>query len=1226
MSYTEEELRAFQHVIDYTKGQADDFFNQKYITGQLYSNKAIVNDLITSYDNWLINRLPYVLGEYACKLNDDSGMHIRVDPNTIDYDKPSIENVNNATRMSRDLYPKEARDKDLTYAVRIRGTFVVFDRNNQVVKSLVKTIGEVPCMVGSYYCHLYGKTNEELLANGECPHDPFAYFIVKGREFTLNIQANLAYNTPIIYTEQDKSKALVTNLRTTALTASGTFVNNVRLSESRSISVDTIVGGVKIGLNPFQVMRILIPDYGKLEDSSLESIISWMTKEDNRHKIKTTLGNTIKSYRTIGDDFNDIIQKRTNAFSKSKRSGINREIKDLKSVIEDLDRNLYPQMNKDFYSSIVRTQEDVRLSKVMYLMYNVALYLQYLIGDVKIDDRNNWATKQTCNVGIMFERLFLRILKNQYASFDGTIDSSKKSNLKDFETSYSHADILDKFASSIENNIWIVAMNQRATPEDKNVVLEKERNLTAHYSALNRINIPSSSKGRQTKVRAMHLSQLRYICIWETPEGERSGLVMSKGSSAVISIQRDDTILQKILIFDEGLGSFGLSMLYNPERPDYVQPCILNGKFMGFCNAEQVRYELVRRKITGMIDRETGVYIKNNALFISTMGGRLMCPTLVVGDGFNTERNHRTVDGELVLYTLIEDGVITSSTTYDDLTQLGCIEYMEPSEQEQVHVLIAQTLDLFNMNLKKVRRLASKVRNEDEDKEYQILLSKKYSHCEITPNSIIGLAASIVPLPHHNQPARNIYQASMGKQAQGIYHSNISNRLDREAKMLVSPARPIFSTEVASKLGLDEMPSGETVTLAITMDPFSQEDALTFKKGSIDRGLFNSVMYKTHRIVLKTAGETFDRLTNAPDPNYIKHKQSSYRNLHLDGLPIPGTYMEDGDCLVGIIHHESIKDKIIPRDISIYLTSDESGIVEKIYLYKNSNTSITVCIKVRSIRTPIPGDKFAARHAQKGTMGEEVADVDMPFDPKTGISPDVIYNTHGMPSRMTIGMLIEIIASSVGAITGRNLDASGFGQLDLDSLTKVLKAYGFSYKGTTVMYDGYHGTMLGKNVVENGVRRSIPTQVFTGPCYYQRLRHEVIEKGHERGLEGRVDPVTMLPTGGSDDGAIRFGEMERDAMISHGASFSTRERLITMADEYEYVGCVRCGTEGKFDSLESNLVCLKCASKGHKDHAFGKLRIPYSLFRLRRFLAVLGINMRYDIKPSNIYRPIPQKY
>jgi len=1230
-----------KHLIEYTKGKVDDLYHQRYITGQLYSDKSLVFDLISSYDNWLTNVLPLVLGEYACKLNDDSGMSIRVNPRNMYFDKPTVEVVDkllgdNASRTSRDLYPKEARDKLLTYAVRIRGDYNVYDRTGNLVKVIQnKTIGEVPCMVGSAYCHLYGKNENELLSIGECSYDPFGYFIIKGREFTLNIQANLAYNCPIIYTEQDKStKHMITTLRTTALTPTGTYVNNIKLSESRSIAVDTIIGGVKVGLNPFQVMRILKPEYGELVDEYLEMMIAWMTKDENRIKIKTSLSNTIRSYRSIPDDFMDIVQKRTNAFSKSKRSSVNREIKDINAVIEDLDKYLYPHMNQDFFSEITRSIEEVRFSKIMYLMYNVALYLQYLIGDVKIDDRNNWATKQACNVGIMFQRLFLRILKNQYAPFDGTNDSNKKSSLKDFETSYSHLEILEKFVSSFENNIWIVATNKRALPEDKNVVLEMERNIVAHYSALKRINIPSSGRGGQSRVRGMHLSQLRFVCIWETPEGDRSGLVMSQGSSAVISLQRGDILLQKILIYDpEG---FQLQMTYNESLPDNTQACILNGRFVGFCNAEYVRYTLTKWKSCDIIDRETGIYIKNNALFITTMGGRLMCPTLVVGDGHPTGRGDPTVKGQLILYSLIDQGIVTKDTTYDELTKLGCIEYMEPSEQEQPHVLLAQTLDMFNLDKKRFDKLESKKnRTPEEEKEYSYMSIRRFTHCEITPNSIIGIAASIVPLPHHNQPARNVYQAAMGKQAQGIYHSNICNRIDRETKMLVSPSRPIFSTEISSRLGLDDMPAGETVTLAITMDPFSQEDALTFKKGAIDRGLFSSITYKTHKVEVKLGSDIYDRLTNIPDPNYIKHKQIAYRNLHHNGLPIPGTYMEDGDCLIGIIHHEkSTKEKVIPRDISIYLTSDEAGVVEKLYLYKNSATSLTINIKVRSIRTPIPGDKFAARHAQKGTMSIQIQDEDMPFDPKTGVTPDIIYNTHGMPSRMTIGMINEIAASNVGAVTGRNLDASGFETRDVNMICRTLHAYGYSYKGTTVMYDGYHGGIFGKEEIqqeidENGeivkyVKRSIPSHLYVGRTYYQRLKHEVIEKGHERGLEGRHDPVTRLPTGGSDDGAIRFGEMERDALISHGSAYTSNERLIGLADKYTYVGCIKCGgTEGKYVGSEDKFVCLKCKKAG-TPYAFGKCSIPFSLFRIKRLLAVLGISFRLDMAKSNPMRPIPE--
>jgi len=1310
-----------QHIKAYDKSVAPELHDQRFISGKLYEEQGFAGDLIDSYDNWLTRLMPHMLREYPCRLGS-SGDIVRIED--VQIDRPSIESRDildgpNTTRVSRPLLPKEAREKGITYAVRVRGTCVLYNSVGQLItRTENRVIGEIPCMLGSAYCHLRDMTPEQRLEVGECHNDPLGYFIIKDREFTMNIQSNLAYNLPILYLTKPPNKEERGVLRTTSLTPYGTFVSDVTITESRSMVIETFIGGIKIGLNPFQVMRLLwVPEmFGELDELTMIGLVLQTVEEKNRNRVRASISNTLSAYHQIGEDVGDIIGKRSVAFATAKRTGIHKDI-DLKGIYADLDKFLFSHMNPSSYSG--RTSSD---------SFTRGLYAQFLSGDVLPDDRNDWSVKQLSNVGIMFERLFLRVLKALYMPFETRTENATNS-YSHFLINYQHVTVLDKFQSAFINNVWVVSANQRASLEDKNVVMEKDKNLLAHFSALTRINIPSSAKGGQMEVRGINLSQIRFVCIWETPEGDRAGLVMAKGSSAVISRQLDDSIIQNYMYGQVGYGvlaeieptlpnrkykcmingsfqgyidykeivdyineqrnygmyldvainldgdefqitlgteeeinafityltgpidGYGMSIFYMPELPERTMPCLLNGKFVGFCNGEELRYELLKRKRAGVFPYETGVAIHHGALIVTTMGGRLLCPTLVVGDGKHTLHGDKTVRDELVLDTLIKSKKITRDTKYSELVRWGVVEYIDPMEQGQERVLMAQTLDDFRFHRESIKRFKKMTnRSEHEEKVYQELLTKKYTYCEITPSSLMGVAAGIIPLPNTNQPARNTYQAAMGKQAQGIYHSNACNRLDREAKMLSYPAKPIFSTAISSKLGLDQMPSGETVTVAVMMTPGTQEDALEFKKSSIERGMFNSVVYRTHRKTLNVVGDPRDVLTNIPNEIKYKNNPHHYRHLGPDGLPRPGSQVTVGDCILGL---KRIEKGAKDRDISEYITSDEAGIIEKVYIHKSSNTTTTIAIKIRTIRIPIVGDKFALRHAQKGTIGIITPDEDMPFD-RNGITPDVIFNTHGIPSRMTIGMLIETIVSRVGAHSGRTFDASGFNGLNVDNFSSILTAYGFSKKGTQTMYDGKSGKIIGHEelslqqrwetvafdtrtgeraafgtplefverrqvmVDAEPVLRSnlIPCQVFVGPDYYQRLRHEVVEKCHQRGLEGRIDPVTQLPTGGSEGGALRLGEMERDALVSYGVAFGIRERFVTLADDYKFIACTTCGTEAAYestcqigDTTKGKLKCLKCGS-----NTFGRCHVPYGIFTFKRTLSGLNIGMVFKLE------------
>ncbi|CAG8815586.1 24370_t:CDS:2, partial [Racocetra persica] len=296
--------------------------------------------------------------------------------------------------------------------------------------------------------------------------------------------------------------------------------------------------------------------------------------------------------------------------------------------------------------------------------------------------------------------------------------------------------------------------------------------------------------------------------------------------------------------------------------------------------------------------------------------------------------------------------------------------------------------------------------------------------------------------------------------------------------------------------------------------------------------------------------ETIER----PDPQYtIGLKHGSYHKLGEDGVIIPGIAVSGGDILIGkvtplppdVAMLGQRSDTQINRDISTMLRYAEIGYVDQVLLGSNQENAKFVKVRIRSTRIPEIGDKFASRHGQKGTIGMVYRQEDMPFT-REGIIPDIIINPHAIPSRMTIGHLIECLMGKLSVLTGNEGDATPFTDVTVEDLSKNLREQGYHSRGLEVMYNGHTG-------------RKLVAQVFIGPTYYQRLKHMVHDKVHSR-ARGPVNILTRQPAEGRNrEGGLRFGEMERDCMISHGTALFLKERLFDVSDPFYIHVCDICG-------------------------------------------------------------------
>jgi len=431
---------------------------------------------------------------------------------------------------------------------------------------------------------------------------------------------------------------------------------------------------------------------------------------------------------------------------------------------------------------------------------------------------------------------------------------------------------------------------------------------------------------------------------------------------------------------------------------------------------------------------------------------------------------------------------------------------------------------------------------------------------------ILGVCASIIPFPDHNQSPRNTYQSAMGKQAMGVYTSNYQIRMDTLAHVLYYPQKPLVVTRALDFLHFKELPSGCNAIVAIACyTGYNQEDSVIMNQSAIDRGFFRSVFYRTYSDTCKS-GESFE----IPDATIVGRRHGDYSKLDVDGIIFPGKNVLGDDIIIGktaLPRRAFDKDfdahgAELKKDDSTALRHSERGIIDSVILTSNEEGDSFTKVKMRAIRIPQIGDKFASRHGQKGTVGITYKQEDMPFT-QEGITPDIIVNPHAIPSRMTIGHLIECLASKVACFKGKEGDATPFQDVTVEHISNDLHALGYQKRGNEAMYNGWTG-------------RKMETNIFLGPTYYQRLKHMVDDKIHARS-RGPLQILTRQPTEGrSRHGGLRFGEMERDCMVSHGAARFLKERLYDVSDCYSVHVCRDCGLMAQANIRQQKYLCRGC--------------------------------------------------
>ena len=774
-------------------------------------------------------------------------------------------------------------------------------------------------------------------------------------------------------------------------------------------------------------------------------------------------------------------------------------------------------------------------------------------GIRKQDDRDHFKNKRIDLSGDLMLGLFRQLYKKMHRDFQTSAKKMKENNRTVNPENLLKSKIITnglKYALATGN--WGIGTSQGIRTGVSQVL--NRFSYMSTLSHLRRINSPIGKEGKLTTPRHLHGSHCYRICPSETPEGQACGLLKNMAFTNTVTLACSSDYLYQII--DE-LNCTKLSSVENINA--YGTKIFINGFWYGFTtNPIYVITTLKNLKKSTTINPHTGIaYDKlNNEIRIHTDSGRCTRPLITV------------INGKPSIDENIQLQIKNKKINFNYLVSNGYIEYLDADEEETS--LIAYDYNDINK------------RNHCE-----------FTHCELHPSMMLGIVASFIPFPEHNQAPRVVYQCAQGKQAMGMFSTNYQKRFDSFGHILWYPQKPLVKTKGGDTLGFDDMPSGINAIVAIACySGYNQEDSIIMNQSAIDRGLFRSFFYRVYKDETKQHGSSSKEEFENPNPHETLGRHfANYDNLDKDGLVNPGVYLDNDDIIIGkttTLQQENEKG-FIKKDCSTSLRHNESGIVESVLITHGEQGTPLTKTKVRSMRIPEIGDKFSSRAAQKGTIGVTLKQEDMPFT-ASGITPDIIMNPHAIPSRMTIGQLIECISGKTAACTGIRKDATAFDHQDVDSIAEELKANGFEHQGTETMYCGFTG-------------KELKAKIFIGPTYYQRLKHMVSDKLHSRS-RGPVQILTRQPVEGrAKEGGLRFGEMERDVMISHGASAFLKERLMDQSDCYQTAVCSACGFMAINDNQKNILYCTRCKTS----ESVYEIKIPYACKLL--FQELMSINI-----------------
>ncbi|KAG5965106.1 DNA-dependent RNA polymerase II [Claviceps cyperi] len=1063
-------------------------------------------------------------------------------------------------------------------------------------------VGKLPIMVKSKICHLSRETDESLFTVNECPYDQGGYFVINGSEKVLIAQERSAANIVQVFKKAQPSPYTYTAEIRSALEKGSRLISSLQLKlygkgdSARGgfgQTIHTTLPFVKSDLPIAIVFRAL----GVVSDEDILNHICYDRKDSQMLEM---LRPCIEEAFCVQDRevALDFIGKRGNR----DQAGLGRE-KRVRVAKDILQKETLPHISQT---------EGSETRKAFFLGYMVHKLLQCALGRREADDRDHFGKKRLDLAGPLLAKLFrgiVRRMNNELSNYlRRCVEGNRHFNLA---VGIKPGTLSNGLKYSLATGNWGDQKKAMSSTAGVSQVLNRYT-FASTLSHLRRTNTPIGRDGKLAKPRQLHNTHWGLVCPAETPEGQACGLVKNLSLMCYVSVGSPSEPLIEFMI------NRGMEVVeeYEPLRYPHATKIFVNGTWVGVHQDPKHLVSQVldtRRKSYLQYEVSLVREIRDQEFKIFSDAGRVMRPVFTVQQEDDLEagieKGHLVLSKELVNKLAKEQAEPPENPDdkigWEGLIRAGAVEYLD-AEEEETSMICMTPEDLELYRLQKAGVALDDDLGDDPNRRLKTRTNPTthmYTHCEIHPSMILGICASIIPFPDHNQSPRNTYQSAMGKQAMGFFLTNYSRRMDTMANILYYPQKPLATTRSMEFLKFRELPAGQNAIVAIACySGYNQEDSVIMNQSSIDRGLFRSLFFRSYSDQEKKVGLNYTEVFEKPfHQSTLRMKHGTYDKLDEDGIVAPGVRVSGEDIIIGktapidqenqdLGTRTSVHQR---RDISTPLRSTENGIIDSVILTVNADNVKYVKVRVRTTKVPQIGDKFASRHGQKGTIGVTYRQEDMPFT-REGVTPDIIINPHAIPSRMTIAHLIECLLSKVSTLEGMEGDATPFTDVTVDSVSELLRKHGYQSRGFEIMYNGHTG-------------RKLRAQVFFGPTYYQRLRHMVDDKIHAR-ARGPVQIMTRQPVEGrARDGGLRFGEMERDCMIAHGAAAFLRERLFEVSDAFRVHVCEICGLMTPIANLsKQSFECRPCKNKTK----IAQVHIPYAAKLLFQELQSMNIAAR----------------
>jgi len=1091
--------------------------------------------------------------------------------------RPQIQENNGATKL---MFPQEARLRNFTYAsamtIDINIKFVVRNGENlENIQTFYKTlpqihIGKLPIMLKSNICVLNQYKHVEHGNTGECKFDAGGYFIINGSEKTVLGQERAAENKVYCFNVSKNNTKYTWQAEIKSVPdykcISPKQINMMVSSKNNGFGFPLMLQlpRVKQPIPLFIVFRAL----GVISDKEIcEKIILDIESSKHKEMMQCLQASIIDANGFMAQE--ECIRHITSyvmytPINMDKETGIKKKYD---FTLDILSNDLFPHCN-------------TAQQKVYFLGYMTNKLLQASCNWTKQDDRDSYLNKRVDLTGVLLNNLFRnyfnKLVKDMEKQIIKEINTGSWKSTDDYQNIINQTNIYKIIKSTtIENGIKRALSTGDFGIKHINsnkVGVAQVLNRLTYVSSLSharRISTPTDKSGKLIPPRKLHNTSWGFLCPAETPEGASVGIVKNLSYMTHITINSNSTPIHEYVIPN----IIDIQSLTPVDMYDKTK-VFINGAWVGITESPLDLYNTLKdKKYQGIINIYTSIVFdyKLNEIRICNDGGRLTRPVL------------RVKDKNVLLTQNVIDQLNKNELTWDDLLtncriDNAVLEYIDPDEQS------------WSMIAMKPNELTVK---EDADR------IQKHTHCEIHPSTIFGVLASCIPFPEHNQSPRNTYQCAQAKQAMGMYVTNFDTRMDKTAYVLNNPARPLVDTRIMDMIHINKIPSGFNAVVAImTHTGYNQEDSLLFNKGSIDRGLFQATVYHTEKDEDKQKINGDEEIRCKPDPTKTKGmKFANYNKVNGRGVIPENVLVENRDIIISkvtpIKENRNDHTKVIKyEDQSRIYRTDEETYVDKNYIDRNGDGYNFAKIRLRAVRKPVIGDKFSSRSGQKGTLGNLIPEQDMPFT-RSGLKPDLILNPHAIPSRMTIAQLKETILGKTLIELGLFGDGTSFGELDVKTICKKLQEVGYESNGNEIMYDALTGEQM-------------ECTVFMGPVFYQRLKHMVADKQHSRSIGPMVNLTRQPAEGRSRDGGLRFGEMERDAMIANGAARFTRGRLYDASDKYQVYVCKKCGLIASYNDQMHIHHCRTCDNRTD----FAYVEIPYACKLLFQELITMNIAPR----------------